>query len=90
MILAVNLIFVNFYVYAVCRFFISASAYAMMLTASLYGAEISKHYKSAPFLIWSIYSYLGLFAASGLFYFFPDWKEQMLIKLFLSIFFFVM
>ena len=88
MISAVNLIFVNFYVYAVCRFFISVSACSMMVTASLYGTEIAKNYKSAPFLIWSIYSYLGLFAASGLFFFFPDWKEQMLIKLFLSTFFF--
>ena len=90
MISAVNLIFVNFHVYAICRFFISASACSMMMTASLYGVEISKNYKSAPFLIWSIYSYLGLFVASGMFYFFPDWKEQMLIKLFLSTFFFIM
>ncbi|CAG5104333.1 Oidioi.mRNA.OKI2018_I69.chr1.g1202.t1.cds [Oikopleura dioica] len=88
--IAVNLVFINFYVYAVCRFFICSSACALMMIATLYGTETAVHFKSAAFLIWSCYSYFGILFASLLFYFFLDWKEQMLIKLFLSLLFFFM
>ena len=61
-----------------------------MMTGSLYGSETAAHFKSGAFLVWSIYSYFGILFASSLFYFFPDWKEQMMIKLLLSIIYFFM